>query len=345
MDIKESCIQRIAQDKIAVVRDWQRTYCNNNVTACAILSFLEYNHNWKLEQYRRTGNPNDLLQWHTNEDMADGILGIGQKDRIRDAKLLLVKLGAISLHQNPKKPDCRKTFYLFHADTINHWINTVYLPGLYVSKVTKTPVDNYQKTATETQKIKPVNNQSVNKTQSAQGLTPAHRLKTDNVPSDNRQCFSIQEKTLVKKTTTSEKNNWHSNKFPPTQDGPRSLKQWQHYFIDDLAFKSSIVNHPQCQCMMLNWLTKRHTSSMVIAAIQQMMDRKIGSPIQSPLYFKKGVDSYIQQQCVAIKADSPAYRRFEKQPTVVLTSPEKFLENINKAKEILSKGNDVKKAA
>jgi len=305
MIIKKSCIQTISQDKFIIVREWQQEYCEDNTTACALLSLLERWHNFKLTSYKKSGDPNDLLQYHTDKQIEDQIIGVGKRDNIRKAKKLLVKLGAITIHQNPQKRKDRKTFFLFHPDKINHWLNTV-----HVSKIPKMAVDNCQKIPTEAQKIKSLNNQQIKHIASAQSFTQHHCRKIDNVLSENRQCLSIHKRSLHNKKTTPDDNNNLQQKILPTDSTPSgfSFDEWCLYFIALNPDFKLHFNRNKFKAMIKKWIQQKYRTSDIMTAIHLTFTKIALSDIQMPHFFDFSVDLYIQD----IRSHSQRYPGFYK---------------------------------
>ncbi len=132
--MKSSCIQYPADEPILLIRESQVMVCDGNVCAAALLSFLEYWHNIKLEQRRKARQANDiaekvgddrgqdegLLQFHSAEDLHMGLLGLYSRDTIRKAIALLVAKGFISVHKNPRPRYGfdRTHHFLFHPDAL-----------------------------------------------------------------------------------------------------------------------------------------------------------------------------------------------------------------------------------
>lgn len=140
--MRTSCIKHPENESLAIVRQWQREYTNGNIVAAALLSFFEYWHNIKLEilnEKIREGiqlkNPytatlKDLLQFHRQQELEQGIQGIGKKDSIIAAKKLLISLGAITEHKNPSERYAfdNTVYYQFHPEVVNLWLSENRLP-------------------------------------------------------------------------------------------------------------------------------------------------------------------------------------------------------------------------
>jgi hypothetical protein len=137
--MKQSCIQHPPKDRMILIREWQMRACDNNACAAALLSFFEYWHNIKLEQAKQAqlankvarqhgeeGAQNESLwQWHTEEDLEQGVM-IYKRRTIREAIKLLAdkKFVTVSDNPNPKYRFDRTKHFLFHPDSVNQWIRS-----------------------------------------------------------------------------------------------------------------------------------------------------------------------------------------------------------------------------
>ena len=81
--MKTSCIRHPERENLIIVRKWQVVFCEGDTCAAALISFFEYWHNIKLEQYEKEENPakRSLLQWHTEEDLEHGVAETGYEER------------------------------------------------------------------------------------------------------------------------------------------------------------------------------------------------------------------------------------------------------------------------
>lgn len=136
--MKSSCIQHPPQDRLLVIRDWQIRYCDGNHCAAALLSFLEYWHNVRLDMQQKAHDANDtavkhgdpstqdesLFQFHTDEQLRAGLLGLYGTKKIREARRLLVEKSAVTEHANPNPRYIfdKTLFFLFHPEAINAWL-------------------------------------------------------------------------------------------------------------------------------------------------------------------------------------------------------------------------------
>ncbi len=136
--MKTSCIQHPNNEPLIIIRLWQRAFCRGNTCAAALLSFYEYWHNIKKEMRQKNVRINDVaqlhgdertqdetfLQYHSMEELMEGIQQLYAKTAIREANQLLVSLGALSIHKNPNpKYTFDKTYhYQFHPEVCNAWL-------------------------------------------------------------------------------------------------------------------------------------------------------------------------------------------------------------------------------
>lgn len=136
--MKTSCISHPEKESLLLIRAWQLKFCDNNACAAALLSYFEYWHGIKLEMTTKNRKSNDvaeahgdvrtqdesLLQFHSHNELIEGILAIYGKGAVIAANKLLEEKGAISVHRNPNpRYSFDKTnYYLFHPDVCNAWL-------------------------------------------------------------------------------------------------------------------------------------------------------------------------------------------------------------------------------
>lgn len=135
---KSSCLPHPPKEPLVIIRKWQVAFCEGNVCAAALLSFYEYWHNIKLEMQAKNIKSNDiaemhhearthdesLLQFHTLDELALGILGIFSKSTIAKANKYLEEKGAIAIFDNPNpryKFD-RTRYVLFKPEICIDWM-------------------------------------------------------------------------------------------------------------------------------------------------------------------------------------------------------------------------------
>ena len=137
--MKSSCIDHPAREPLILIRKWQLEFCEGKAVAAALMSFFEYWHNIKLETQKQNRKlievanahgelieiDTSLYQWHTNEDLVNGIIHIAKsKNTITAALTLLEEKRAISIHQNPNpKFNFDKTrYFLFYPEICIQWL-------------------------------------------------------------------------------------------------------------------------------------------------------------------------------------------------------------------------------
>ncbi len=136
--MKSTCIQHPTNEPLLIIRQWQLDFCEGNHCAAALLSFFEYWHNIRLDMSQRAGPANaaahphgkpatqdeSLLQFHSDEQLHAGLLGLYGTMKIREARRLLVTKGVLTEHLNPKPRYAfdRTIHYLFHPEVVNIWL-------------------------------------------------------------------------------------------------------------------------------------------------------------------------------------------------------------------------------
>lgn len=145
--MRSSCIRHPEREPLILIRKWQVDFCNGDKCAAALLSFFEYWHNIKLDQAAKAKSLNSLpqvphkdgpivaddslYQFHTTEELEDGILHLYKRDKIRKSLDFLVELGAITIHRNPcKRYGYDKTkYFLFYPEVMNNWLSNDTTPA------------------------------------------------------------------------------------------------------------------------------------------------------------------------------------------------------------------------
>jgi hypothetical protein len=137
--MKTSCVTLPPNDPLVIVRNSFVALCDGDACAAALLNYLIYWHNVKLEQQAqsitanaiadRHGQPgtNDtsLVQWHTEAALKTAMQGIWSEKRIRSGLRLLQSLGFIDIFRNPNGRfafDKTKHFLVF-PDAIQSALN------------------------------------------------------------------------------------------------------------------------------------------------------------------------------------------------------------------------------
>lgn len=136
--MRSSCINHPSREPLLILRQWQVEACDGNHCAAALLSFLEYWHNIRLEQAVKAAQANDvaerhgdertqnesLVQWHNSAELEDGLLGLFARGKIAESIVLLESKGFIRVSRNPNpryKFDATKHF-VFEDGAVNEWI-------------------------------------------------------------------------------------------------------------------------------------------------------------------------------------------------------------------------------
>ena len=136
--MKTTCINHPASEPLIMIRQWQLEATEDHCAA-ALLSFFEYWHNVKLATRTQTqkrhamqekhGETPDMfettaLQWHSEKDLQQGILGLYGKSTIKRAIGILVDLGFLSVHSNPQKRYVfdKTRHFLFHPKAVHTWL-------------------------------------------------------------------------------------------------------------------------------------------------------------------------------------------------------------------------------
>jgi len=124
----KSCINHPTKERLILIRDWQIRACEGDYCAASLLSLFEYWHNIKLDKFYKNNSQskkeNDLLQWHTTEELKIGLLDLYSDKKIRIAIKFLEEVKFITVHRNPNKKfkyDQTK-FFMFHPDEVNQWL-------------------------------------------------------------------------------------------------------------------------------------------------------------------------------------------------------------------------------
>lgn len=122
-----SSVSRVTNDQFITIRASYVRICNGNVVAAALISYFEGWHNFKLKairdwQKQRVGNQPNTWQHHTGKELEQGIMGIGKRHSIDQAKQQLVSMGIITIGRNP---DAKFAFdatlhYQFDPSTVSN---------------------------------------------------------------------------------------------------------------------------------------------------------------------------------------------------------------------------------
>lgn len=102
-----SCVPRIPNDQYVTIRASYVRICNGNPVAAALISYFETWHNYKLKQLAEWEKMNakkdrpNMWQHHTGKQLERGIMGIGKRHSIDQAKQQLLSMGIIVIGRNP----------------------------------------------------------------------------------------------------------------------------------------------------------------------------------------------------------------------------------------------------
>ena len=138
--MRESCISHPAHERLVILREWQLRFCEGNHCAAMLLGFFEYWHGIRLEMSEKAKQHNaidhkhgeagtqdeSLYQFHTEQQIQAGLLGMYGREAIRAGRRLLVEKGAISEHKNPNP---RYAFdatihFLFYPKVCQEFVDT-----------------------------------------------------------------------------------------------------------------------------------------------------------------------------------------------------------------------------
>jgi hypothetical protein len=135
-----SCINHPSGSRFVVIYDWQVELCEGNTTTAALLSFFERWHNLKLAMRPKNIHSNNIasahgdersqdestLQFHSEQELIDGIQSIGKRDSVRKSINWLESRGFISIHSNPNKRYAfdKTRYFQFYPDVVNEWLKT-----------------------------------------------------------------------------------------------------------------------------------------------------------------------------------------------------------------------------
>ena len=137
--MRTSCIIEPQNQPLIVLKQWQVDLCDGDKCAGLLLSFFIYWHDIKLKMRRKNEQANQiaeahgdegvqdtsLLQFHTEEELERGIMGLFKRTKINQSIRLLEKKGFISIHSNPnpKYTFDRTRYFLLHDDVVNEHLH------------------------------------------------------------------------------------------------------------------------------------------------------------------------------------------------------------------------------
>ena len=138
--MKTSCISHPEREQLVIIRKWQIEFCDGNQCAAAVMSYFEYWHNWKLDSDQFNTKSNDVAemhgdgrklsenvyQFHSMQEISDGILNLYGTKTISEAIKLLVSKNVISIHTNPN-PNYfydKKKYFRFYPEVCSEWLKS-----------------------------------------------------------------------------------------------------------------------------------------------------------------------------------------------------------------------------
>jgi hypothetical protein len=144
--MKTSCISHPERERLIIIRKWQVEFCDGNHCAAAVMSFFEYWHNWKLDsdEYNKKSNDvaemhgdsrhlnEDVIQFHSMQEISDGLLNLYGVKSIADAIKLLESKNALMAgrNPNPKYFYDNKKHFVFYPNVCNEWLKNRYESSL-----------------------------------------------------------------------------------------------------------------------------------------------------------------------------------------------------------------------
>lgn len=146
--MRSSCIQHPAREPLIIIRQWQVEFCEGDRIAAALLSFFEYWHNNKLDHSPKARQANNiaethgdartqdesLLQFHSEKELHQGILGLASGPTIRKSLAMLKDKGVITVSRNPnpRYHFDRTNFFLFHPEVPQAFLDKRKVPDALV---------------------------------------------------------------------------------------------------------------------------------------------------------------------------------------------------------------------
>jgi len=141
---KTSCIAEPTNQPLIVLKQWQLDITGQDHCAAGLISFYQYWHEIKMDNLEQNKKYNQvkerhgetpdielgLLQFHTQEDLEKGLLGLFGITKIKESNKKLEKLGFISIHKNPSdryKFD-NTNYFLFHPKNVQNAISSLNFP-------------------------------------------------------------------------------------------------------------------------------------------------------------------------------------------------------------------------
>jgi hypothetical protein len=132
--MKSQCVAYPEDEPLVLIRASQVRICDGNHCAAALLSYFGYWHSNRTGNVKQAEHANKmaalhgeigtqdtrLLQYHTEEEIEEGLLQLYGRKTIRVALALLVSKGFLSLHENPnpRYRFDRTHYFLFHPTAV-----------------------------------------------------------------------------------------------------------------------------------------------------------------------------------------------------------------------------------
>ena len=155
----ESCLPKIKEDPMIIIRRWQLVFCEGDPCAAALMSFFAYWHDIRLAIKKKNKQANDtaethgdqrtqdesLWQFHSQDELRAGIMRIYSHEAITKALLFLQRNGVIEISKNPNARYAfdKTKFFLFHPE-----IFTTEMMSKYDPKNTPVPGEKPKKNTT-----------------------------------------------------------------------------------------------------------------------------------------------------------------------------------------------------
>ena len=319
--MENSCVKQVPRNKFVMIYSWQLDFCDDNRCAAMLMNFFECWHNTKLKSYEQKKSrkehvtDNELLQYHTLKELVTGIFEFFKRDKVIEAKKLLVKKGVITIHKNPgsrqEDKEDQTDFFLFHPGIINKCNDENYdEEGRLISN----NVSFEKPPTTHSRKIDTGVKTGLPEDKPMETVDSSHSRFIDGALSINRPCNKVTE-TQTENTINNNSNaSLNSDSiFPDTEKIPRnkpsenyvptSLAEWQQYFQHGLLFSNKSVTSDNCKHMFEQWINKRLTIGFVRKIVN---DRWTSSPkINSPAYFSDAVMQRYEQK-LKIRTNKPS---------------------------------------
>ena len=366
--MENSCVKQVPRNKFVMIYSWQLDFCDANRCAAMLMNFFECWHNSKLKNYEQRKirqepvTQNDLLQYHTIKELMSGILYFFKRDKVIEAKKLLVQKGIITIHTNPgikrKDKSDQTDFFLFHPGVVNKWNDENFnnegelnLNTVSTEEIPKTHsrfIDSGIKTG-------------VHKDLCPETVDSTHSRFIDGAESINRPCINVTENTTENTINNSSNTGLNSDRIFPDKEktppkkfsknyAPIFLAEWQEYFsasTHGLSFSDNSVTSKNCGHMFREWIDRRLT----IGFIRKIVDERMSSTtkINSPSYFSSAVMQRHEEKLkaraneqAAIQAREQAQRQHQKtqafsreKSQYVKPNPEKMANNLEALKSAL----------